>query len=91
MISDDPELDILKALSDGDVLKVVRGLSKEYLRTPFTDGIFGLDEKRINECIRILSTAGLICSKKEGQDHIYYLNNVRLRDMSSFFKSLIKE
>ena len=53
-ISDDPEFDILSALADKDVLTLVRGLSKQEARSPFTDGLFGMEEKRVNAAIRRL-------------------------------------
>ena len=66
-ISEDPEFDILSALADKDVLTMVRGLSKEEARSPFTDGLYGMDEKRVNAAIRKMKDAGLrravICTR----------------------------
>ena len=53
-ISDDPEFDMLSALADKDVLTLVRGLSREEARSPFPDGLFGLDGPRTNAAIRSL-------------------------------------
>ena len=51
-ISDDPIFDIVSALADKDVLTMVRGLSKEEIRYPFTNRVFGMHEARTNAAIR---------------------------------------
>lgn len=90
-ISEDPELDMLIALADKDVLTMVRGLSKEEKRSPFPDGLFGMDEKRTNAAIRKMKSAGLISSRRDGPDHVYFLNNVRFRDLARFVNGLVKD
>ena len=87
-ISEDPEFDILSALADKDVLTMVRGLSKEEARSPFTDGLYGMDEKRVNAAIRKMKDAGLISSRRDGNDHVYFLNEPRFRELENFIKSL---
>ncbi len=89
-ISDDPEYDMLSALADKDVLTLVRGLSKEEARSPFTDGLFGMDETRTNDAIRKMRAAGLISSRRDGNDHVYFLNACRFRDLAHFLEDLIK-
>jgi hypothetical protein len=87
-ISEDPELDMLKVLANKDMLDLVRGLSKGGMRSPFSEGYFGLSEKKITECMIALSKAGLVCSKREGDCHIYILNRIRFEDLSRYIKSL---
>ena len=88
-ISDDPEFDMISALADKDVLTLVRGLSKEEARSPFTDGLYGMEEKRVNAAIRKLKDAGLISSRRDGNDHVYFLNDSRFRELAHFIESLI--
>ena len=90
-ISDDSEFDMLNALADRDVLTLVRGLSKEEARSPFTDGLYGMDEKRVNAAIRRLKDAGLISSRRDGNDHVYFLNAGRFRELAHFVNGLIGE
>ena len=89
-ISDDPELDVLSALAEKDVLTLVRGLSKEEARSPFPDGLFGMDSASTNAAIRKMKAAGLISSRRDGNDHVYFLNKGRFRDLAQFIESLIK-
>ncbi len=89
-ISDDPEYDILSALSDKDVLTLVRGLSEQEARSPFPDGLFGMDGARTNAAIRKMKSAGLICSRRDGNDHVYYLNAGRFRDLIRFLQEMIR-
>lgn len=89
-ISDDPEFDMLSALADKDVLTLVRGLSKEEARSPFPEGLFGLDGERTNAAIRKMKGAGLISSRRDGPDHVYFLNAGRFRDLARFLEDLIK-
>ena len=90
-ISDDPEFDMLSALADKDVLRLTRGLSKEEARSPFPDGLFGMDEARTNAAIRKMKGAGLISSRRDGPDHVYFLNECRFRDLARFINGLIRE
>ena len=89
-ISEDPEFDILFALADKDVLTLVRGLSKEEARSPFPDGLYGMDSSRTNAAIRKMKNAGLISSRRDGPDHVYFLNKGRFRDLANFIESLIE-
>ncbi len=89
-ISDDPEYDILLALANKDVLTLVRGLAKEEARSPFPDGLFGMDGERTNAAIRKMKGAGLISSRRDGPDHVYFLNTGRFRDLARFLEGLIK-
>ncbi len=88
-ISDDPEYDILNALADKDVLTMVRGLSREEVRSPFPDGLFGMDSARTNAAIRKMKSAGLISSRRDGPVHVYFLNACRFRELADFLESLI--
>lgn len=89
-ISDDPEFDMISALADRDVLSLVRGLAEHEARTPFPDGLFGLDGPRTDAAIRKLKAGGLISSRRDGNDHIYFLNAGRFRDLAAFIEGLIK-
>ena len=88
-ISEDPEFDMISALADKDVLTMVRGLAKEEARSPFTDGLYGMDEKRVNAAIRRMKDAGLISSRRDGTDHVYFLNESRFRELAHFIEGLI--
>ena len=90
-ISEDPEFDILSALADKDVLTMVRGLAKEEARSPFTDGLYGMEEKRVNAAIRRMKDAGLISSRRDGNDHVYFLNECRFRELAQFIDGLFGE
>ena len=89
MISENPELDILTALANEDVLTLAKGLSKEELRSPFTQGAFGLNESETNQAIKKMKTAGLISSRRDGNDHVYFLNKSRFTEIISFLENLI--
>ena len=89
-ISEDPEFDIISALADKDVLTLVRGLSKEEARSPFPDGLYGMDSSRTNAAIRKMKNAGLISSRRDGPDHVYFLNKGRFKDLANFIESLIQ-
>lgn len=89
-ISGDPEEDILSTLADPDVLTLVRGLAKEEARSPFPDGLYGMDETRTNAAIRKMKSAGLISSRRDGPDHVYFLNEGRFRFLINFLESLLK-
>ena len=90
-ISTDPEAEIIAALADADVLTMVRGLSKEEIGAPFTDGAFGMDEKRVNDAVRKMKAAGLICSHKKDDHHFYYLNRSRIRFLADSLNELARE
>lgn len=90
-VSDDPEHDIFVALADRDVLTMVRGLAKEEARSPFPDGLFGLDYRSTNEAIRKMKAAGLISSRRDGNDHVYFLNRPRFNDLERFLRGLFPQ
>ncbi len=87
---EDPIYEMFVALSDKNALTVIRGLEKEELQTPFPDGAFGLSEKETLNSLKILKKAGLICSRRSGTDHVYFLNNSHIKDLKRFVDSLIK-
>ena len=89
-ISDDPEFDIISALADKDVLTMVRGLAKEEARSPFPDGLYGMDSSSTNAAIRKMKNAGLISSRRDGLDHVYFLNKVRFKELAGFIDGLIE-
>ena len=89
-ISDDPESEFFSALADKDVLTMVRGLSREEIRSPIQDGVFGLDAASANAAIRKMKAAGLISSRRDGNDHVYFLNACRFRDIIRFLDGLIQ-
>ena len=84
-ISSDPEADIIRALDDPDVLALIRGMTDSELVAPFTDGVFGLDEHRVEAAVKRMKAGGLICSRRvehgDGIHHHYYLNTGRLRTL----------
>lgn len=90
MICEDPERGIFEALSDPDVFALVKGLSKEELKSPYAEGAFGMDEKRINAAIRKMRAVGLITSHRDGPDHVYGLNRSRFHDVVLFIDGLFK-
>lgn len=90
-ISMDPELDMIQAMADPDVMTMVRGLARENPRSPFPDGLFGLDSERTNAAIRKMRDAGLISSRRDGNDHVYFLNAPRFRDLEHFIAGLIAD
>ena len=83
-ITSDPERVAFAALADEDVLAMVRGLAESELRSPFSGGAFGLDEQAISAAIRKMKAAGLISSRRDGDDHVYFLNGPRFRDLVRF-------
>ena len=89
-ISSDPELDIFTALADKDVLTMIRGLSETEIRSPLTGGVFGMDEPTTNATIRKMKGAGLISSRRDGDDHVYFLNAPRFRDAIRFLQRSIE-
>lgn len=94
-ICSDPEADIIAALADADVLAFIRGLAKEEVSAPFTNGVFGLDEARANAAVKKMKEAGLICSHRVEDEssihHQYYLNRPRIRFLADFLNELAKE
>ena len=89
-ITSDPEQEFFAAMADEDVLTMVRGLSKEEARSPLPDGLYGLDTARINNAIRKMKSAGLISSRRDGNDHVYFLNKARFNDIEKFLKNLFE-
>lgn len=94
-ISSDPEADIIRALDDPDVLRMIRGLAEEELVAPFTDGAYGMDEKAVNAAVKKLKDGGLICSRRveheDGIHHHYYLNEGRLKTLYDFIGDIMKK
>ena len=72
-----------------DVLTLARGLAEAEARSPFTDGLYGMEEKRVNAAIRKMKDAGLISSRRDGNDHVYFLNESRFREIIRFLESLV--
>ena len=73
------------------MLTLVRGLARGEARSPFPDGLFGMDGPRTNAAIRKMKEAGLISSRRDGPDHVYFLNAGRFRDLAHFLEKLIHE
>ena len=48
------------------------------------------DGPRTNAAIRKMKEAGLISSRRDGPDHVYFLNAGRFRDLARFLEGLIK-
>ena len=48
-----------------------------------------MDEKRVNAAIRKMKDAGLISSRRDGNDHVYFLNESRFREIIRFLESLV--
>ena len=89
-ISSDMELDIIRALDDEDVMTMVRGLAHEPLYSPYEEGAFGMDQKKVSETLRKMKAGGLVMSHKEGPDHVYTLNENRFRTLEKFIDNLFK-
>lgn len=89
-ISMDPELDIISALADEDVMTMVRGLARQEVRSPFPEGLFGMDAKRTDDAIRRMKDGGLISSRRDGNDHVYFLNKPRFRDLEAFIDGILE-
>ncbi len=87
-ISDNTLFDVISVIDDKDCLEVLKGLSKKEARTPF-DGLYGMDSQRTNKAIRRLLTAGLINSRRDGPDHIYYIHVERFKELQQFVDSLV--
>ena len=65
-------------------------MAKEDARSPFTDGLYGMEEKRVNAAIRKMKDAGLISSRRDGDDHVYFLNESRFKELIRFLESLMR-
>jgi len=83
-VSANPLLDIISVLDDADSLEILRGLTKKEVRSPFPDGLFGMDSQRTNKALRRLLRAGLVNSRVEGADHIYYIHTERFALLKQF-------
>ena len=90
-ISSDPELEMFQALADPDVMTMVRNLARKEVRSPFPDGLFGMDAARTNAAIRRMRDGGLISSRRDGNDHVYFLNRPRFKDLAHFIDGLDSE
>ena len=89
-ISSDPVADIIAALNDPDVMRMVRELSKEELCSPWPDGAYGMDEKRVSATIRKMKDANIVMARTEGADHVYFLNEKHLRLVETFIQDLFR-
>ena len=89
-ISEDPVMDIITALDDEDVMKMVRGLAEVELRSPYSEGAFGMDQKKVSETLRKMKAGGLVMSRRDGPDHVYYLNESRFRTLDRFIQDLFR-
>ena len=49
-----------------------------------------MEEKRVNAAIRKMKDAGLISSRRDGDDHIYFLNESRFKELIRFLESLMR-
>ncbi len=88
-VSANPLLDIISVLDDADSLTILKGLMKTEVRSPFPDGLFGLESARTNTALRRLLRAGLVNSRVEGADHIYYIHVERFRELHEFVDGLV--
>ncbi len=88
-VSADPLYDIIHVLDDQDSLRILNGLMKKEVRSPFPDGLYGMDSQRTNKALRSLLRAGLVNSRVEGPDHIYYIHVERFKEMKSFIDNLV--
>ena len=77
-------------MTDTGTLRLFSPLAKEDARSPFTDGLYGMEEKRVNAAIRKMKDAGLISSRRDGDDHIYFLNESRFKELIRFLESLMR-
>ena len=50
-----------------------------------------MDAARTNAAIRRMRDAGLISSRRDGNDHVYFLNVPRFRELAQFIESLESE
>ena len=83
-VSANPLLDIIAVLDDADCLEMLKGLMKREVRSPFPDGLFGMDSQRTNKALRTLLRSGLVNSRVEGADHIYYIHVERFKILKDF-------
>ena len=50
-----------------------------------------MDETRTNAAIRRMKSAGLISSRRDGPDHVYFLNRGRYKELEHFLAGLFPE
>ena len=50
-----------------------------------------MDEARTNAAIRRMKGAGLISSRRDGPDHVYFLNRGRYKELEHFLSGLFTE
>ena len=60
------------------------GSVKTEVRSPFPDGLFGMDSQRTNKALRRLLRAGLVNSRIDGPDHVYYIHVERFKVLEEF-------
>ena len=88
-ISGNPLLDIIAVLDDADSLTILKGLMRKEVRSPFPDGLYGMDPQRTSKALRGLLRAGLVNSRVEGPDHIYYIHVERFKELKEFVDGLV--
>jgi len=88
-VSANPLLDVIAVLDDADSLTILKGLMKKEVRSPFPDGLYGMDSQRTNKALRNLLRAGLVNSRVEGPDHIYYIHTSRFKELYDFVDGCI--
>ena len=88
-VSANPLLDIISVLDNADCLTILKGLIETEVRSPFPDGLFGMDSKRTNIALRTVLRAGLVNSRVEGADHIYYLHVERFKELQKFVNDIV--
>ena len=88
-VSANPLLDIISVLDDADSLTILKGLIETEIRSPFPDGLFGMDSKRTNTALRRLLRAGLVNSRIDGADHIYYIHVERFKELEKFVHDIV--
>ena len=83
-VSANPLLDIISVLDDADSLTILKGLMMKEVRSPFPDGLYGMDSQRTNKALRRLLRAGLVNSHVDGLDHVYSIHVERFKELKSF-------
>jgi hypothetical protein len=88
-VSANPLLDIISILDDADSLEILKGLMKTEVRSPFPDGLFGMDSQRTNKALRRVLRAGLVNSRIDGPDHVYYIHIERFKVLEEFVEGCV--
>ncbi len=88
-ISTNPLLDVIKAIADEDALLVLKNLMEKEVRSPFPDGLYGMDPQRTNAAFKNLMRAGIVNSRRDGPDHVYFIHVERLKDLQEFVNGMV--